>query len=78
MAELKFIGGYPEYMRKFIDVVNKTRPQRKEYTPKAMSMAEREEVLKLCHPDYAPGGKRQILFGPNSGYLAINEVADII
>ena len=78
MAELKFIGGYPEYMRKLIDVVNKTRPQRKDYTPKAMSMAEREEVLKLCHPDYAPGGKRQLLFGPNAGDLAPNEVVDLI
>uniref|UniRef100_A0A7C6AH58 FAD-binding protein n=1 Tax=candidate division WOR-3 bacterium TaxID=2052148 RepID=A0A7C6AH58_UNCW3 len=78
MAELKFIGGYPEYMRKLIDVVNKTRPQRKDYTPKAMTMAEREEVLKLCHPDYAPGGKRQLLFGPNAGDLAPNEVADLI
>ncbi len=78
MAELKFIGGYPEYMRKLIDVVNKTRPQRKDYTPKAMSMAEREEVLKLCHPDYAPGGKREILFGPNAGDLAPNEVVDLL
>ncbi|MEO0216792.1 MAG: FAD-binding protein [candidate division WOR-3 bacterium] len=78
MAELKFIGGYPEYMRKLIDVVNKTRPQRKDYTPKAMTMAEREEVLKLCHPDYAPGGKRQILFGPNAGDLAPNEVVDLL
>jgi len=78
MAELKFIGGYPEYMRKLIDVVNKTRPKRKDYTPKPMTMAEREEVLKLCHPDYAPGGKRQLLFGPNAGDLAPNEVVDLI
>jgi len=78
MAELKFIGGYPEYMRKLIDNVNKTRSQRKDYTPKAMSMAEREEVLKLCHPDYAPGGKRQISIGPNTGDLAPNEVVDLL
>lgn len=78
MAELKFVGGYPEYMRKLIDVVNKTRPMRKDYTPKAMSMAEREEVLKLCHPDYAPGGKREILLGPNRGDLAPNEVVDLL
>ncbi|MGB9721335.1 MAG: FAD-binding protein [bacterium] len=78
MAELKFIGGYPEYMRKLIDNVNRTRPQRKDFTPKAMTMAEREEVLKLCHPDYAPGGKREILFGPNKGDLAPNEVVDLL
>ncbi len=77
MAELKFIEGYPEYMRKLIDIVNKTRPARKDFTPKAMTMTERDEVLQV-HPDYAPGGKRQILFGPNKGDMAANEVVDLI
>lgn len=77
MAELKFIGGYPEYMRKLIDVVSKTRMQRKDYSPKAMTMAERDEVLRV-HPDYAPGGKRAIGLGPNKGDMAPNEVADLL
>lgn len=77
MAELKFIGGYPEYMRKLIDVVNSTRAQRRDYIPKAMTMAERDEVLKV-HPDYAPGGKRALALGPNKGDMAPNEVADLI
>ena len=77
MAELKFIGGYPENMRQLIDVVNKTRAERKDYTPKAMTMAEREEILKV-HPDYAPGGKRAIALGPNKGDMAPNEVADLL
>lgn len=77
MAELKFIGGYPEHMRKFIDIVNKTRTQRKDFTPKAMTMAERDDVLKV-HPDYAPGGKRAITLGPNKGDMAPVEVADLL
>ncbi|MBA7603030.1 hypothetical protein ES703_10132 [subsurface metagenome] len=77
MAELKFIGGYPEYMRKFIDIVNKTRAKRKDYTPIAMTMEQRDEVLKV-HPDYAPGGKRSISIGLNKGDMAPNEVADLI
>ncbi|MGB3339986.1 MAG: FAD-binding protein [bacterium] len=77
MAELKFIGGYPEYMRKLIDVVNSTRSKRKDYTPKAMTMEERDEVLKV-HPDYAPGGKRAISLGPNKGDMAPHEVADLL
>lgn len=77
MAELKFIGGYPEYMRKHIEVVNSTRAQRKDFTPKAMTMEERDEVLKV-HPDYAPGGKRAIGLGPNKGDMAPNEVADLL
>jgi len=77
MAELKFIGGYPEYMRKHIEVVNSTRAQRKDFTPKAMTMEERDEVLKV-HPDYAPGGKRAIGLGPNKGDMAPNEVVDLL
>jgi succinate dehydrogenase / fumarate reductase flavoprotein subunit len=77
MSEIKFIRGYPEYMRKHIDIVNKTRAKRKDYTPPAMSMKEREEVLKL-HPDYAPGGKRKISIGQNKGDLGPNEVVDLL
>jgi len=77
MAELKFIGGYPEYMRKLIDVVNSTRSQRVDFTPKAMTMEERDDVLKV-HPDYAPGGKRALALGPNKGDMAPNEVADLL
>jgi succinate dehydrogenase/fumarate reductase flavoprotein subunit len=77
MAELKFIGGYPEHMRQFIDVVNQTRPKRKDYTPEAMTMQERDEVLKV-HPDYAPGGKRAISIGPNKGDMAPHELADLL
>ncbi|MBA7516429.1 hypothetical protein ES705_08477 [subsurface metagenome] len=77
MAELKFIGGYPEYMRKLIEVVNNTRAQRKDVTPEAMTMKERDEVLKI-HPDYAPGGKRALSIGLNKGDMTPNEVADLI
>lgn len=77
MAELKFIGGYPEYMREYIEVVNRTRVQRKDFTPKAMTMEERDEVLRV-HPDYASGGKRAISLGLNKGDMAPNEVADLL
>jgi succinate dehydrogenase/fumarate reductase flavoprotein subunit len=77
MAELKFIGGYPEYMRKHIEVVNNTRAKRKDFTPEAMTMEERDQVLQV-HPDYAPGGKRAIKLGPNKGDMAPHEVADLI
>lgn len=77
MTEMKFVGGFPEYMRKLIEVVNNTRVQRKDYTPKAMTMQERDEVLRV-HPDYASGGKRAIALGPNKGDMAPNEVADLL
>jgi succinate dehydrogenase/fumarate reductase flavoprotein subunit len=77
MAELKYIEGYPEYMRELITVVNKTRSKRKSYTPPAMSKEEREEALKL-HPDYAPGGKRRLKIGQNRGDMAPDPVADLL
>ncbi|UCD19539.1 MAG: FAD-binding protein, partial [candidate division WOR-3 bacterium] len=77
MAELKYIEGYPENMRKEIEKVAKTREKRISYTPPAMTMKERDEVLKI-HPDYAPGGKREIRVGPNKGSLAPNEVVDLL
>ena len=77
MAELKYIEGYPENIRKEIDKVTKTREKRINYSPPAMTMKERDEVLRI-HPDYAPGGKRELQVGPNKGNLAPNEVADLI
>jgi len=77
MSEIKFIRGYPEYMRNLINIVNKTRMKRKDCDPPAMSKEEREEVLKL-HPDYAPGGKRKISIGQNKGDTGPNEVVDLL
>jgi succinate dehydrogenase/fumarate reductase flavoprotein subunit len=77
MAELKYVEGYPDYMRKLIEKVNNTREKRLTYTPTAMTMKERDEVLQV-HPDYAPGGKRMLSVGPNKGDRAPNEVADLL
>jgi len=77
MSEMKYIRGYPEYMRDLIDVVNETRMKRKDYTPPAMSKEGREDVLKL-HPDFAPGGKRKISIGKNKGDIGPNEVVDLL
>lgn len=77
MSEVKYIKGYPEYIRGLIDTVNKTRIKRKDFSPPAMSKEEREEVLKL-HPDFAPGGKRKISIGQNKGDIGPNEVVDLL
>jgi len=77
MAELKYFDGYPEYMRKAIEKVEKTREKRLTYTPPAMTMKERDDVLKI-HPDFAPGGKREITIGPNKGERGSNEVVDLL
>jgi succinate dehydrogenase / fumarate reductase flavoprotein subunit len=77
MAELKFVRGYPEYMLESIELVHKSRERRMKEPPSSMNPQEREEVLKI-HPDYAPGGKREIKIGPNAGDIAPNEVVDLL
>ena len=77
MSELKFIEGYPEYMYKLLQIVHETRSARMREKPRPMTMEEREEVLRI-HPDYAPGGKREIRIGPNKGDIAPNEVVDLL
>jgi succinate dehydrogenase/fumarate reductase flavoprotein subunit len=77
MAEVKYIEGFPEYMYQLIDKVHRTRQKRKDYTPPAMTKEEREEVLKI-HPDFVPGGKREITIGQNKGDLGANPVVDLL
>ncbi len=78
MPEFKMIGGYPEYMRESIKMVEKTRSQRIGKLPTQMTPKEREDVLNLCHPDYVTGGKRSISIGQNKGDIAPNEVIDLL
>ncbi len=75
---LKLVRGYPEYMLESIELVAKSRARRlEEGPPKGMSLEERERILQY-HPDYAPGGKRPLVVGPNKGDIAPNEVADLL
>jgi len=46
MAELKFIDGYPEYMRKSIERVEKTRPKRIGKLLPQMNPRERDDILQ--------------------------------
>ncbi|MHC4395823.1 MAG: FAD-binding protein [Planctomycetota bacterium] len=76
--EYKLINGYPDYMHESIKLVEKTRSQRINNLPAPMTMQQRQEILDLCHPDYAAGGKRAIQFGVNKGDPAPNEVVDLL
>jgi succinate dehydrogenase / fumarate reductase flavoprotein subunit len=75
--ELKYIEGYPEYMHTLIQKVHATRPKRVNYVPPALSPEGREEMLKV-HPDYVPGGKREISVGQNKGEAGPNSVVDLL
>lgn len=75
--------GYPESLRELIKVVEKTRPERvarkkagKEFP--AMTLEERDAVLRRFHPDYKEEGRRPLKVGPNKGYAIAHEMADLL
>jgi succinate dehydrogenase/fumarate reductase flavoprotein subunit len=51
--------------------------KRGEHFP-AMSMEERQDILKKFHPDFRADAKREVVVGPNAGDVYPNEVADIL
>lgn len=74
---------YTEELRKLIEIVEKTRPDRlarkkrgEEIPP--MSLKERDELLRKYHPDYKDEGKREVKIGPSKGYVLPDEIVDLI
>jgi aspartate oxidase len=79
---MELIRGYPENMRRSIELVEKTRDERLKHPYKEtygfLSLEERDEVLQKHHPDYKKEMKRPLKIGPNNGDLMPHEVADIL
>ncbi len=74
---------YPESLRKFIEKVEATRPERVERKKRgeefpALKLEEREPVLKAFHPDFIDGTKRKIKVGPSKNYSVSNEIVDLL
>lgn len=73
---------YPEYMRKSIRKVEKTRPERLKLARSGktifpmMSAEERQEVLDNFHPDYKKDARKKVRIGPNKGVNITTEVVD--
>ncbi len=75
--------GYPEGLKDLTKVVEKTRPERVERKKKseefpALSMDERDVVLKKFHPDVNEEGRREISIGPSKGYRICHEMVDLL
>jgi succinate dehydrogenase / fumarate reductase flavoprotein subunit/L-aspartate oxidase len=75
--------GYPEGLKELIKVVEKTRPERVERKKAseefpALSMDERDVVLKKFHPDVNEEGRREIAIGPSKGYRICHEMVDLL
>jgi succinate dehydrogenase / fumarate reductase flavoprotein subunit/L-aspartate oxidase len=75
--------GYPQALKDLIKVVEKTRPERVERKKAseefpALSMDERDVVLKKFHPDVNEDGRREISVGPSKGYRICHEMVDLL
>ncbi len=75
--------GYPESLKQLIKKVEETRPERVERKKNneefpALSLEDRDKVLKAFHPDVKEEGRRPVQVGPNKGYRIANEYVDIL
>ncbi len=69
---------YTSEMLELIKVVEATRPLRLKQTFPAMSLEERDRLLKVFHPDYIAEGMRPIRVGVCKGERTPRELADVI
>ena len=74
--------GYPPELKKLIQNVERTRPERiaakkaaREF--RAMTLDERNEMLHH-HPDYREEGRRELIAGPSKGYRIAHEYCEIL
>lgn len=78
----KIVRGYPESMRKSIELVEKTRDERLKHVMAEsyplIPLDQRIDILRKYHPDYRMEMKRPVKVGPNKGDLMPNEVADLL
>ncbi len=72
------MSGYPPEMHESLARVAQTRPRRLRETYPAMSLEERERVLKAFHPDYIEENMRAVRVGVSRGQRMPLELADVL
>jgi succinate dehydrogenase / fumarate reductase flavoprotein subunit len=75
---MKTIDGYPEYMMESIKKVEEKRAANIEKEMAAMTLEEREAILKKFHPDYMDESKREVKVGTDKGKKMYNGIVDLI
>ncbi len=69
---------YPPSMQDSLRRVEATRARRLKETFPAMSLEEREQVLKAFHPDYIAENMRAVRVGVSKGQRMPHELADVV
>jgi len=75
---MELIDGYPEFMLDSIKVVEEKREANLKADIKAMTLEEREEILKTYHPDFMETTKREVKIGVDKGAVLYNGIVDLI
>jgi len=70
--------GYPDYMLKSIEKVEKKREYNMSHPVKPMSMKERENMLNMYHPDFMEGTRRELRIGVDKGQMFYNGIVDLL
>jgi succinate dehydrogenase/fumarate reductase flavoprotein subunit len=70
--------GYPDYMLKSIEKVEKKREYNMSHPVKPMSMNEREKMLSMYHPDFMEGTRRELRIGIDKGQMFYNGIVDLL
>jgi succinate dehydrogenase/fumarate reductase flavoprotein subunit len=70
--------GYPDYMLKSIEKVEKKREYNMSHPVKPMSMKEREDILRKYHPDFMEGTRRELRVGIDKGQMFYNGIVDLL
>jgi succinate dehydrogenase/fumarate reductase flavoprotein subunit len=70
--------GYPDYMLKSIEKVEKKREYNMSHPVKPMSMKEREDILRKYHPDFMEGTRRELRVGTDKGQMFYNGIVDLL
>jgi succinate dehydrogenase/fumarate reductase flavoprotein subunit len=74
---------YTDELKQLIKRVEKTRPQRLAKKKEGwefprMSLAEKENRLRMFHPSYKEGALRELRVGPSKGYSVAPEFGDVL
>jgi len=75
---MELIDGYPKYMMDSIKLVEENREKNIATDVKALSLEEREKVLRSFHPDYMEGTRREVKLGADKGEVMYNGIVDLI
>ena len=69
---------YPSDMQESVKRLEASRKYRRQQEIPRLTLAERQDLLSKFHPDHRPGAMVDIKVGPNRGFRAAKELAQVL